>query len=109
LQISAHKIGYARLFSLTHPAPYFFGTPPKKGGGMPATLLRLPAVMTKTGLSRTTIYARMSEDKFPKTVFLGRRTVGWLESDVDKWIENQVAETKAAREPKEWQKRMGYI
>lgn len=54
-------------------------------------LLRLPEVKTRTGLSRTTLYALMSEGKFPRNVPLGLRCVGWLESEIDDWIAMRIA------------------
>ena len=44
---------------------------------MTDTILRLPAVKTSTGLSRSTIYLRIAEGVFPKPVSLGGRAVGW--------------------------------
>ena len=49
---------------------------------MTHTILRLPAVKTSTGLSRSTIYVRVSQGTFPKPVILGGRAVGWLEAEV---------------------------
>jgi prophage regulatory protein len=49
---------------------------------MTHTILRLPAVKTSTGLSRSTIYLRVSQGKFPKPVSLGARAVGWLENEI---------------------------
>jgi len=54
-------------------------------------LLRLPQVKSITGLSKSTIYARISECTFPKQIPLGPRLVVWLESDIQKWISEQVA------------------
>ena len=54
-------------------------------------LLRLPEVKTTTGLSKSTIYARISEGDFPKQISLGARLVVWVESDIQKWIAEQVA------------------
>lgn len=55
------------------------------------SFLRLPQVKARTGLSRSTIYARIAEGSFPKPVPLGgRRAVGWLESQVESWIERQI-------------------
>jgi prophage regulatory protein len=62
---------------------------------MPHAVLRLPAVKTRTGLSRSTIYARIAEGKFPHPVRLGARAVGWRESDISTWIDG--LESKAAR------------
>jgi prophage regulatory protein len=50
-------------------------------------LLRLPDVKLKTGLSRTTIYRRVSERTFPRPVSLGGNAIAWKESDINKWIE----------------------
>ena len=53
---------------------------------MANTILRLPAVKTRTGLSRSTIYLRVSEGTFPRPVSLGARAVGWLESEIEAWL-----------------------
>ena len=58
------------------------------------TILRLPQVMKRTGLSRSTIYLRISEGRFPQPISLGPRTVGWIEEEIDSWIEERV---KASR------------
>jgi prophage regulatory protein len=50
------------------------------------TLLRLPAVKARTGLSRSTIYLWISQGKFPAAYPLGGRAVGWLESQISDWI-----------------------
>ena len=50
---------------------------------MANTILRLPIVKALTGLSRSTIYLRISEGRFPRPVSLGGRTVGWPEHEVE--------------------------
>jgi len=55
---------------------------------MAASVLRLPAVIQRTGLSRSTIYLKVSQGSFPRPISLGPRSVGWLDSSVDKWIED---------------------
>jgi len=57
---------------------------------MVTTILRLPAVKSRTGLSRSTIYLRISNREFPTPISLGGRSVGWIESEINEWIENQV-------------------
>ncbi|PTQ12920.1 DNA-binding protein [Sphingomonas oleivorans] len=59
-------------------------------------LVRLPEVMNRTGLSRTTIYRRMGEGTFPARVPLGRNSVAWYESDIRVWVSNPTAWIKAA-------------
>jgi prophage regulatory protein len=54
------------------------------------TILRLPAVKASTGLSRSTIYLRITEGTFPKPVSLGGRAVGWLEAEIQKWLQERI-------------------
>jgi len=51
-------------------------------------LLRMPAVIRHTGLSRSTIYRLMSTRRFPFPVKLAGRAIGWRKSDVDRWNES---------------------
>ncbi len=60
------------------------------------TILRLPAVKASTGLSRSTIYLRVSEGTFPKPVSLGGRAVGWLEEEVQSWLAQRIAASRKA-------------
>ncbi|HBH27053.1 MAG TPA: AlpA family transcriptional regulator [Rhodospirillaceae bacterium] len=55
------------------------------------TILRLPAVKARTGLSRSTLYARMARGQFPAQVALGPRAVGWLEAEVNAWLAQRIA------------------
>jgi prophage regulatory protein len=57
-------------------------------------VLRLPQVKIQTGLSRSAIYQRISEGIFPKQIALGGRAVGWLESDIQNWIKQRLAESR---------------
>ena len=61
---------------------------------MATTILRLPAVKTRTGLSRSTIYLHVSDGSFPRPVSLGARAVGWIESDVEEWISRKISESR---------------
>lgn len=56
--------------------------------------LRLKEVIQRTGLSRSTIYLYISKGMFPKNVCIGYRCVGWMESDIDKWISSRVGNRK---------------
>lgn len=56
---------------------------------MASPILRRPAVQTITGLSRSTIYAMISEGTFPKPIRLGKRAVGWPESSITEWLESR--------------------
>ena len=58
-------------------------------------ILRLPTVKAITGLSRSTIYLRMSEGSFPKQVNLGSRAVGWLASEVAAWMDQRIKDSRS--------------
>lgn len=49
---------------------------------MAHTILRLPDVKLFCGLSRSTIYLRISQGLWPKSVNLGGRAVGWPAHEV---------------------------
>jgi prophage regulatory protein len=68
------------------------------GANMVTAILRLPAVKARTGLSRSTIYLRVSEGTFPTPVSLGGRAVGWVESEVQDWLARRIeASRKSVR------------
>ena len=48
-------------------------------------IYRLPDVIYMTGLSRSSIYLRVSTDEFPKPVKIGRRAIGWPEESIIAW------------------------
>jgi prophage regulatory protein len=50
-------------------------------------IIRLPEVISTTGLARSTIYKKIAEKSFPKPISLGPKSVGWLERDVQAWVE----------------------
>lgn len=62
----------------------------REAAAHPVCLLRLPAVMSRVGLSRSTIYARMSEGTFPKAVKLGARAIGFVQAEIDEWLRSAV-------------------
>lgn len=63
---------------------------------MATSILRLPSVKARTGLSRSTIYLRVSEGRFPKPVSLGGRAVGWVESEINDWLNQQIEASRNA-------------
>ena len=65
---------------------------------VPTRIVRLPDVQARTGLSRSTIYVRVAAGSFPKAVQLGGRAVGWIESEVDAWIRQQIAASRGEAE-----------
>ena len=64
--------------------------------------IRLPEVLSRTGYGRTTIYRKMEDGTFPRSVKLGGpledpnafdcRGVAWIEDEVVQWIESRIEE-----------------
>ena len=49
-------------------------------------ILKLPAVIERTGLSRSSIYSYVANNRFPAPIKLGERSVGWIEANINQWI-----------------------
>ena len=58
------------------------------------SLLRRPEVEQRTGLKRSTIYARMTQGTFPQSVSLGR-AVAWVEEEIEAWIDDRISARQA--------------
>ncbi len=58
---------------------------------MKRTILRMPAVKFGSGLSRSTIYLRISQKLWTKPVSLGARAVGWPSDEVERLIAARIA------------------
>ena len=59
-------------------------------------VLRLPQVCQATGLCRSMIYQLESDQRFPRRIKLGVRAVGWVETEVQEWLANQIARSRRA-------------
>ncbi|MEQ1965257.1 AlpA family transcriptional regulator [Xenorhabdus khoisanae] len=60
------------------------------------SLIRLPEVQRRTGYSKAWIYKLISDGEFPKQVKIGPRSVAFIESEIDNWIAQRIAESRAA-------------
>lgn len=49
-------------------------------------ILRLPTVLARTGLSRSTLYRKISEGTFPRQIQISIHGAGWYESEINTWI-----------------------
>ena len=54
-------------------------------------ILRRGQVESLTGLCRSAIYQAIASVQFPRSIPLGPRSVGWVESEVSEWIHSRVA------------------
>ena len=68
-------------------------------------ILRRKQVEARTGLSRSSIYARLrhnpkrpgdSDPTFPKPVSVGARAVGWIEAEIEAWLAAQIQKSRKA-------------
>lgn len=53
-------------------------------------IIRLNQVIDATGLGRSTIYKYISEGKFPLSLQISERCVGWVESEIEQWIQTRI-------------------
>ncbi|MGD1063878.1 MAG: AlpA family transcriptional regulator [Terracidiphilus sp.] len=58
------------------------------------SILRLKAVKSRIGLSKSAIYLAISREEFPRPIQLGPRAVGWLESEIEEWIRERVKHSR---------------
>lgn len=52
-------------------------------------ILKLPDVIDRCGLSRSSIYAFIRDQTFPAPIPLGKRSVGWKSDEITTWIEQR--------------------
>jgi prophage regulatory protein len=64
---------------------------------MAHAILRFPQVVERTGLPRSTIYAKLADDNFPRPIKLGARSVGWLEAEIQGWLDQRISESANQR------------
>lgn len=55
-------------------------------GEAQSRILRLPAVLERTGLSRSTLYRKVHARTFPAPVKIAPRCIGWRNSDLEEWL-----------------------
>lgn len=61
---------------------------------MPKNLIRFTEVQRRTGYSKAWLYRLMSQGKFPKSVKIGSRSIAFIESEIDDWINHRIAESR---------------
>ncbi|AYM81056.1 AlpA family transcriptional regulator [Agrobacterium tumefaciens] len=57
---------------------------------VPDRIIRLNTVLSRTGLSRSTIYRKIAEGTFPPQIKISINGAGWHESEINRWIANPV-------------------
>ena len=67
---------------------------------IPPVILRRKKLEARIGQSRSAIYAKLDKNSpyydptFPRPISLGVRAVGWVESEVDKWLVAQIDKSR---------------
>lgn len=62
----------------------------------PIQILRVRRVASRMDVSKSSVYKLVREGKFPRGLKIGERAVGWLETDVDNWIEARAKNASVA-------------
>lgn len=63
---------------------------------MAQKILKLPEVKARTGLSRSSVYQKIAEGTFPAQISLGPRAVGFIESEINDWIQARIEVSRSA-------------
>lgn len=67
------------------------------------TIIRRKQVEARTGLSRSTIYAKLRHNPrrpgdfdptFPKPISVGVKAVGWIEGEIEAWLVAQIQKSR---------------
>lgn len=61
---------------------------------MSHSLIRLSEVQKRTGYSKAWIYRLLKENRFPPSIKIGTRAVAFIESEIDEWVEQRIAESR---------------
>jgi prophage regulatory protein len=62
----------------------------------PTRLLRIKEVVSRSGLSKSTVYDASRVGDFPRPVKLSPSMSAWVEAEVDQWIADRIAEREAS-------------
>jgi prophage regulatory protein len=58
------------------------------------SISRIETVKRRVGLGKSTIYEGMAEGTFPHCISLGKRAVGWIDEEIDAWLEERIARSR---------------
>ncbi|MGL5289311.1 MAG: helix-turn-helix transcriptional regulator [Aeromonas sp.] len=57
--------------------------------------IRMKEVCAKVGLAKSTLWELVARGQFPQKVYLGERTIAFIESEVDAWMAERIAARRA--------------
>ena len=61
---------------------------------MSQTLIRMPETMRRTGYGKAWLYKLINQNRFPKPVKIGSRSIAFIESEIDEWVSQRIAESR---------------
>lgn len=61
---------------------------------MSKVLIKMPETMRRTALGKAWIYKLISQGRFPQPVKIGTRAIAFIESEIDEWINQRIAESR---------------
>ena len=61
---------------------------------MSQSFIRLSEVLRRTGYSKAWIYRLLKENRFPRPVKIGSRSIAFVENEIDEWINQRLAESR---------------
>jgi prophage regulatory protein len=61
----------------------------------PESIIKIRQVQARTGVSRSGLYQKVADGNFPKPIKLGARASGWILSEVDAWVAERIAASRA--------------
>ena len=70
-----------------------------------SSILRFKDLQDRIKLSRSGIYAKIAAGEFPLPIRLGLRAVGWLESDIERWIKVRSVSSRRAKQSRNYDRR----
>lgn len=68
--------------------------PPIRNEAASRRFMRLPEVLKRVGLSRARMYGLIDVGRFPKQVRIGLRSVAFIESEIEEWMDKVIAESR---------------
>lgn len=76
---------------ITKPSEVFA---PKHRSNTPIRLIKMPEVMHRTANGKAWIYRLIAQGRFPQPVKIGSRSIAFVESEIDAWIEQRIAASR---------------
>ena len=63
----------------------------------PSRIIGLPEVIERTSSKRSSLYAMVANNEFPTPIKLSARRVGWVEAEVNDWIQSRITASRPSK------------